>query len=441
MSVWKIGLAVVGITLAGASAAAQSDTDRAAERQRERAQRAAERARDDAERRREREQAAAERARDAAERTRDRERRDYERAHDALEDGQWTSAVERFQSVVAQAGPRADGALYWKAYALDKLGQRAEALTAIADLVRTYPKSRWLGDARALEVQVRQRVGQKVVIEAAGDDELKLLALNALGQTSSEQALPILKQLLESAQPLKLKERALFVLAQSSSPEARRLMSEVARQSNPDLQRKAIDYLGVHGSAENRALLAEVYQASPDEDVKRRILRAYMVSGDRARVLAAATGESNPDLRSEAVRQLGVMGAHDELWQLYGKETSVAVKRDILQAMFVGGNATRLIELAKTEANPDLRRTAVRNLGLMRPSATGAALVEIYNAQTEPQVRTAVIQGLFVQNNAEALVGLARKETDPAMKKELVQKLSVMKSKVAIDYMVELLGK
>jgi hypothetical protein len=442
MSVWKIGLATLAITLAGASAAAQSgDADRAAGRQRERERAAAERARDEAERQRDRQQAAAERARDAAERTRERERRDYERAHDALEDGEWTSAVTRFQSVVALAGARADGALYWKAYALDKLGQRAEALTAIADLVRGYPKSRWLGDARALEVQVRQRVGQSVVIEASGDDELKLLALNALGNSSLQQALPILKQLLESAQPLKLKERALFVLAQSNSPEARRMMSEIARQSNPDLQRKAIDYLGVHGSADNRALLAEVYQSSPDEDVKRRVLRAYMVSGDRARVLAAATSESNADLRAEAVRQLGVMGAHDELWQLYGKETTIAVKRDILQAMFVGGNATRLIELAKTEANPDLRRTAVRNLGLMRQSATAAALVEIYGTQKEAEVRTAVIQGLFVQNNAEALVGLARKETDPAMKRELVQKLSVMKSKVATDYLLELLGK
>jgi hypothetical protein len=46
-----------------------------------------------------------------------------------------------------------------------------------------------------------------------------------------------------------------------------------------------------------------------------------------------------------------------------------------------------------------------------------------------------------VQNNAEALVSLARRETDPAMKKELVQRLSVMKSKVAVDYLLELLGK
>lgn len=386
-------------------------------------------------------QAAADRARAASERARERERRDYERAQDALEDGEWSAAVSLFQTVVALAGTRADGALYWKAYALDKLGQRAEALTAIADLAKTYPKSRWIGDARALEVQVRGRVGQPAVLAASGDDELKLLAINAIGLTSLDQALPILKQLLEGAQPLKLKERALFILAQSSSPEARRLMADIARQSNPDLQRKAIDYLGIHGTNENRVLLAELYKASADEDVKRRVLRAYMVAGDRARVLAAATGESNPDLRAEAVRQLGVMSAHDELWQLYGKETSLEVKRDILQAMFVGGNSTRLIELAKTETNPDLRRTAVRNLGLMRPDATGAALVEIYATQREPAVRAAVVQGLFIQNNAEALVSLARKESDPAMKRDLVQKLSLMKSKVATDYLIELLGK
>ena len=59
------------------------------------------------------------------------------------------------------------------------------------------------------------------------------------------------------------------------------------------------------------------------------------------------------------------MGAHDELWQLYQKETSVDVKKQILQAMFVGGNSHRLIELAKTEKDPELRATAVRNLGLM----------------------------------------------------------------------------
>ena len=56
-------------------------------------------------------------------------------------------------------------------------------------------------------------------------------------------------------------------------------------------------------------------------------------------------------------------------------------------------------------------------------------------------MRKAAIQALFIQNNDVALVALARKETNPELKKDLVSKLSVMKSKVALDYLMELLNK
>ncbi len=52
-----------------------------------------------------------------------------------------------------------------------------------------------------------------------------------------------------------------------------------------------------------------------------------------------------------------------------------------------------------------------------------------------------MINGLFIQGNAKALIALARKETDPAMKKEIVTKLSVMGSKDATDFLMEILNK
>ena len=109
--------------------------------------------------------------------------------------------------------------------------------------------------------------------------------------------------------------------------------------------------------------------------------------------------------------------------------------------MFVGGNATRMIELAKTEQNPELRRTAVQSLGVMDSKRTSDALVEIYHSDKDPAIRKSVVQGLFQQSNATALVALARKESDPAMKRDIVQKLSVMgKNPVATAYMLELLN-
>jgi len=135
------------------------------------------------------------------------------------------------------------------------------------------------------------------------------------------------------------------------------------------------------------------------------------------------------------------MGAHDELWSLYQKETSVDVKKQIIRGFFTGGSVTRLSDLARTEKTPELRLLAVRNLGVMGSKRTGDVLVEIYNSDKDPEIRKAVINGLFVSGNAEALVGLARKESDPAMKKDMISKLSNMHSKIATDYLVEFLNK
>ena len=52
-------------------------------------------------------------------------------------------------------GRKADGAMYWKAYALNKAGNKAQALTVIGELRKNYPKSTWLRDAGALEQELR----------------------------------------------------------------------------------------------------------------------------------------------------------------------------------------------------------------------------------------------------------------------------------------------
>ncbi len=387
---------------------------------------------------RERQEAERERASAQRERIEDR----YQAGQDLLENGRWAQAADRFREVVAAKTARADAAMYWLAYAQGKLAQQADALATLNELTRSYPSSRWVSDARALEIELRRTVGQPVRPEAEADEELKLLAIQGLQHSDPAQAVPMLEKFLAGNQSPRLKERALFVLAQSHSADARKVITGIARgNGNPDLQRKAIQYLGVSGNAENRQVLADIYGATTDMDIKRQILRAYMVSGDRARVLAAATTETAAEVRQEAVRQLGVMGAREELWQLYQKESSVDVKRQIIQALFVGGDAARLIELASAEPNADLRRTAVRNLGTMGAAKTGDALVQLYQKEKAAGIRRQVINALFVQGNAEQMVAIARKETDLEMRKELVQKLSLMKSKVATDYLMEILGK
>jgi HEAT repeat protein len=365
----------------------------------------------------------------------------YESARQAIDEEQWRNAVENFDRVIAMKGSKADLAMYWKAYAQNRANLRADALDTLAALRKAYPQSRSLEEARALEMDIRGASGPAVNPATIQDEDLKLYALQALSQQDPAQAVPLLEKTLRTATSNKLRERALFVLAQMSDPRARKLLADTAKDdAHPEVQSKAIQYLGVHGGTENRALLSEVYQSSTNVSVKKRVLQAWMVSGEKGRIVTAATGEKDPELRAAAIQQLGVMGAHDELSKLYAQETTKEVKKRILQAMFVGGRADRLIELAKSEPDADLRRTAIRNLGLMGKESTSAALLEIYAADRDAGVRGAVIEGLFLQGNAEALVALARKESDPEVKRRIVEKLSLMgSSKAAMDYLMELL--
>jgi HEAT repeat protein len=366
----------------------------------------------------------------------------YQKGKAAIDAGHWDEAFDAFGELAGANDPRADEALYWQAYALNKLGRREQARSALAVLRKMYPNSRWQDDARALEIEIRQASGEKVNPNAEPDEDLKLMALNSLMNSDPERAIPILEKLLQGGQSPKLKERALFVLAQSDSAKARQILLQIARGgSNPDLQMKAINYLGVMGSKENRQVLADLYASSNDMSVKRAVLRSFMVSGDREHLLQAAKSEKNPDLRVEAIHQLGISGGQSELWQLYQAEPSVEVKETILHSMFIGGNGDKLIEVARGEKDVRLRKAAIHSLGLMGGEHTGAALAAMYGSESDPALRGEIVNALFIQGNAKAMVDLARKETNPEMKKTIVSKLSIMGSKDSTEYMLELLNK
>jgi hypothetical protein len=376
---------------------------------------------------------------EAEERRGDAESDLYGEGTDAIDEEEWTRAIDIFKRVAAMKGKRVDGALYWLAYAQTKAGRGGEALQTIATLEGSHPKSRWIRDAKALELDIKQSSGQRVDPNKVNDEELKLIIIQGFLSTDPERALPMLQKLIDGPYSRRLKEKALFVISQSSSDRAAQLIASIARGSaHPELQSDAIKYLGISGQR-NLALLGEVYRSTASVEVKKEILRAYMVAGARGPIFAAAKEEKDPHLRAEAIRQLGVMGATRELQEMYRAESSHDVKQAIIQSMFVGGGAEALLEIAKGESDLSLRASAVRTLGLMGRERTGATLVSFYQSDGNADVRRAALEGLFVQGNAHALVDLARQEKDPRWKREIVRKLSVMNSKEATDYLTSLL--
>jgi tetratricopeptide (TPR) repeat protein len=229
---------------------------------------------------------------------------DYERGTSFLDSGRYDRAIESFDQVISKNGKKADGAMYWKAYALQRLGKRDEAIRTIEELLKKFPSSRWSNDAKALLIDVRQASGQPVSPDKAGDEELKLIALNGLMTRSPDQAIPMIEQMLTSSASPKLKERGLFVLAQSASPRARTLLGDVAKgKGNPDLQLKALDYLGAFSSGPDVPLLVDVYRTSGDVDVKKRVIRSLAMTGRRAIVFDGFGGTFAPLAFNDTLEQ------------------------------------------------------------------------------------------------------------------------------------------
>jgi hypothetical protein len=317
-------------------------------------------------------------AREAEQERAERMQELYDEGREALDQDEFRDAERSFSELVKLSGPQTDAALYWTAYAQNREGKKEAAIGTIAELKKRYPQSRWKKDGEALEIEVRSTTGSKANPEAQNDEDLKLLALQGLMNSSPEKGIPLVEGILNGGGSPRVKSKALFVLAQNGSPQAEEVLGKIARgQSNPDLQRKAISYLAMFGGKGAGKILAEVYTSSNDPEVKRAVIRSYIVSGDREQLAALAKNEPNPELRKEAIRNLGVTGGQAEIQAMYPKETDRGVKEEILNAYFIGGDAKGLIAVARTEKDPELKKKAVEKLSLMGSKEANEYLMEL----------------------------------------------------------------
>ncbi len=137
----------------------------------------------------------------------------------AIDESRWSDAIRIFSrigvsTVGAESGDHADGALFWKAYAENKLGQGSKALEDCARLRGEHPASKWLDECGALEIEIRGKTGQPVQPQAQQSDNLRLLALATLMQHDEKRALKEIDDILNSDAPEKLKQGALFIMGE-----------------------------------------------------------------------------------------------------------------------------------------------------------------------------------------------------------------------------------
>jgi HEAT repeat protein len=353
---------------------------------------------------------------------------DYDRAMDLLDDREYRQAFDTFQRYIDQNGNRTDAALYWQARAMSKLGRNDLAIERLNRLMAEHPGSTWHDDAEALLVELR---GDTADPGAYEDENLKILALQSLMRQDPERGLPTVRRLIETSQSEQIREQGMFLLAQSDTPAARQALQDYARDSNrPRLARAAVRQIGIFGGPAARETLYTLYDETEDRAMREAILESFMIHGDRQKLLEIATSDADTELRIRAIHMLGASGAVREVESLYTADASPRVKEAVINAYMVAGETGKLLEVAKEDPDPSVREQAVSLLG----AAGGTAeLDELYRSNDDPTVRRSLLSALMVAGDEQRLLRIAREDEDPQIRRGAIEMLGVMGAEDALS--------
>ena len=176
-------------------------------------------------------------------------------------------------------------AMYWEAFSRYRLGgtdNLRQARQLLQNQIDRYPNANTHNDALTLAARLDGELARRGDADAArgiaqelqneecaeGENDVRIAALNALMNSNSERALPILKRVLERRDPcsVEMRKTALFVISQHGGDEtAAILMDVVANDPDADMRGSAVFWLSQNPSPETVTLLDSLLRYSTDD--------------------------------------------------------------------------------------------------------------------------------------------------------------------------------
>jgi len=360
----------------------------------------------------------------------------YDEGQRALREQNWMVAAEQFGQAIKADKDKADASMYWRAHALYKAGRKIEAERQVNTLERKYPESRWVKEARVL--QIEHDDSSTVIAEATDenglDEDLRMFALAQLMKRDPQRALPLVLDMLKSTGSEDVRSDTLFMLGMSDDPRAQEAVARIARDSSdPILQADAIHMLGMSSNQPSMALLASLYKESDSVHVKEAVIRAYLISDDSGELVETLIGllktEKNPQLQKEIINTLGLMKATDELRELYPTLDSHEMKVAALEAFFLAGDSATLRQVLETETEAELRKTAIHGIAMEDGNEAVGLLESIYEQASTVEEKKVVLESLSMMDDAQDLaLKIIRTETDTGLRRDAIHMLGVMEA-------------
>ncbi len=426
----------------------------------------------------------------------------YKAGREALNKGQYEQAADHFRALRARyrnSGYVGD-ALYWEAFARYRLGTTEDLRTA-RDLlreqeqayasagtredaallaVRIHAQLARRGDAAAAEqlavesgimaraehervrVEERERARQLeaqhgVTRQRTEEEEIKLAALNALLMSHSEQAIPVLQELLQRRDPesVDLRQRAVLILGREQTPETEKILLDVVHNDpDPEVRGIAVMFLSRSQSDAAYQVLAEIVRTSDDTELKERTVLALAQRQDERslQLMKELARQQGQDEEVQAVAVMMLARSKDPanleyVRQLYASTQSVQVKERILYALAMSGRAEDrrwIMDRALDPNEPiDVRRQALV-MAVQQKDVPVSQIVSLYDEMQDPEMREQLLHVLAMRDepaSVDKLMDIARNDPNPETRQHAIMVLGRSKDPRVAKFLLELINK
>jgi HEAT repeat protein len=212
-----------------------------------------------------------------------------------------------------------------------------------------------------------------VALDETENAEMREQAVFWLSQIPGEQTLNLLTGLVNSSVSVALKERAIFALSQHDDPRAIELLRSYAIDTalNTQLRKRAIFWIGEEGGSQSLPFLTGLYPDLTDSELREQVLFAVSEAGgdDAAEWLLgrARDGSESMQVRRRALFWAAEAGLSTaELNELYASTSERELREHLIWLISENGgegSIDSLLDIARNDPDPELRRRAVFWLG------------------------------------------------------------------------------
>jgi HEAT repeat protein len=362
-----------------------------------------------------------------------------EKAKDYIADEQWVRAIAVLRT--ASADPKEknrDEALFWLAHSLHQASDLGEAVETIAQLERSFPKSRWVRPARSLRIELAQKLRRSDVLwwtatVPTPPPTPPVPAPPVPPGSAPPRGTPPRPEMPRPVPPpppgapLPPPGRSpagAWPTPKPATPPA--IWVSEYSVSDPDLRIQALGSLIQTDAPRVIPMLREIALESSNPHEASRAVFVLAQSGRpeaHSTVLEVARRASGP-VSVAAVRELGRFGGprvSSELLQLYGSG-NVRLKYQVVNSLGERAAAGALLQIVQTEADQPLRDAAIVTLG----QAGGRTQLQQLYARGRSELKRPIIIGLFNARAEDELIQIADRESDEGIRREVIAHLRLL---------------